>query len=337
MNFLFKNQSHQLSQSWRIWQIVAGGCLLGLLAVGVTGWWLFQPVSRQEVKSTRFVIPKGQAVTMIGQRLTNEGYLKHPWVFRFTVRWLKLESRLQAGSFLLSSHLTPGQIALALTEGTNDLWFTIPEGWRSEEIAESLNKLGLDQFDSVEFLLLAKPDEGRLFPDTYLIPRDFTATQIHGLLTRTFDQRVSQNLTDQIDQNQRDFDQILTMASLVEREAREYEQMRHIAGILWNRIDLGMPLQVDATLQYLAAYDPVQKTWWAPPGTDLKQLNSPFNTYLQIGLPPQPIANPGLAAIRATLNSLPTDDLFYLHARDGQVYYAQDLKTHTTNVERYLR
>ena len=127
------------------------------------------------------------------------------------------------------------------------------------------------------------------------------------------------------------------MASIVEREARGADDMQHVAGILWNRIELGMPLQADATLQYLKGYNPVEQAWWTPPLAADKSLISPYNTYLNLGLPPRPICNPGLEAIKAAAQPLSTDDLFYLHDRQGKIHYAQTLDDHNLNVDRYLR
>jgi UPF0755 protein len=144
-------------------------------------------------------------------------------------------------------------------------------------------------------------------------------------------------LADDIEKSPHDFDDILTMASIVEREARGYEEMRNVAGILWNRIDLGMPIQADATLQYVKGYNEQTKAWWTPPLAEDKKLNSPFNTYLNPGLPPRPISNPGYDAIRATLNPVDTDNIFYLHDQDGGIHYAESLEEHNANVQKYLR
>lgn len=233
--------------------------------------------------------------------------------------------------------MSPVEIANKLTEGTNDLWVTIPEGWRREEIAESLAKLELESFDQQEFLLLTAGQEGMLFPDSYLVPRQITTESLVNLLMSTFDNKVLTGLEDEIEASDRDFDDILTMASIVEREARGLEDMEHVAGILWNRVDIGMALQADATLQYVKGYDRIEKSWWSPPlGVD-KEIASPFNTYKNAQLPPHPIASPGIDAIRAALEPLDTDNFYYLHDRQGQIHYGESLEDHQVNVNRYLR
>lgn len=298
---------------------------------------LFQPVSSQTAESSRFVINKGQSVSAIAKNLQAEGLIKNEFVFRFVVKKLGLQSKIQAGSFELSPDMNPSEIARKLTTGTVDLWITIPEGWRREEIASSLARQGLESLDEEEFLRLTQGLEGKLFPDTYLVPRQITAQAMVNLLTQTFEKKIVIGLTQEISSSKYDLDQALIMASLVEREALGYDQMLHVAGILWRRIEIGMPLQVDATLQYAKGYDQIQKSWWTTPLSVDKQIDSPFNTYQNPGLPPAPIANPGLNAIKASLSPLVVDDLFYIHDSSGTMHYAKTLEGHNANINKYLR
>jgi UPF0755 protein len=307
-----------------------------LFALGVWFMSMFRPVAAGEAETVSFVVPKGQAVTIIGNRLAEAGLIRNPLAFRIVVKERGLTNKLQAGTFEIDASMTPGEIAQKMTQGTNDLWVTIPEGWRREEIAESLAEQ-LPEFDAEEFLSLSAGDEGKLFPDTYLVARESTAQTLYSILTNTFESKILNGLADDIDAAEHEFDDVLIMASIVEREARGYEEMRHVAGILWNRIELGMPLQADATLQYVKGYNKQTKAWWEPPLAADKQLDSPFNTYKNPGLPPRPISNPGYDAIRATLNPVETDDVFYLHDRDGGIHYAESLEEHNANVQRYLR
>ena len=127
------------------------------------------------------------------------------------------------------------------------------------------------------------------------------------------------------------------MASILEREAKGYEQMRQVAGVLWHRIDIGMPLQADATLQYVKGYNKTEDSWWVTPLSEDKQLKSAFNTYQNPGLPPAPIANPGIDSIKAALNPIPTTYNFYIHDRQGILHFATTLEEHNQNVQKYLR
>lgn len=320
--------------------LLVSSLLIGLGVIGVLIFNYYQtPVDSQNIETISFVIPRGQATTITGQRLYEAGLIKHPYLFKLAVQIEQLSGKIQAGSFELSQSMTVSEIARSLTQGTQDIWITIVEGWRMEQIAESLAGLDLPLFDPDEFKKIVQETqtEGRLFPDTYLIPKQYTAAQIHVLLTTTFERRVLQDLASEIEKNEQSIDAILIMASLVEREAREYEEMRGVAGVLWHRISIGMPLQVDATMQYAKGYNQIQQTWWAPPLAVDKSIDSPFNTYQIAGLPPAPIANPSLNAIKATLNPIQTKNLFYIHDRSGKIHYAENLEGHNANINRYLR
>lgn len=313
--------------------LIAIGVLVSAAAVIIFN---FGPADSQQLTKSSFVVPRGQAVSRIAERLADQGLIKSSWAFRLIVKKLSLEDQLQAGSFQLSPSMTLTEIAHKLTEGTNDTWVTIPEGWRREEVATSL-AVSLPAFDEQAFLNLSLNDEGRLFPDTYLFAKESTAQTVYSVLINTFENRVETGLATEITAADHDFNDVLIMASIVEREARGSEEMRHVAGILWNRIELGMALQADATLQYAAGYDATTDSWWTPPTAADKQLSSLFNTYQYPGLPPHPIASPGLVAISAALDPLSTTDLYYLHDRRGEIHYAQTLDEHNANVQRYLR
>ncbi|MGD9129448.1 MAG: endolytic transglycosylase MltG [Candidatus Woesebacteria bacterium] len=298
---------------------------------------LFQPVDSQSQQTISFVVPKGQAVSVIADRLQEKHLIKNALLFRFFVKFKKLENKIQAGSFELSESMNLTELAFRLTQGTNDLWLTIPEGWRREEIADTLEELKLETFDKDEFLLLTLDKEGYLFPDTYLVPRMIETEALVNLLVDTFDRKVIQELEKEITASGKEFKEILIMASLVEREAKGYEQMRMVTGVLNNRLEIGMALQVDASLQYVKGYDENQKSWWVPPLAKDKELDSPFNTYKYPGLPPKAICNPGFDAIKAVLNPKDNDYLYYLHDRDAEIHYAQTLEEHEVNINQYLR
>jgi UPF0755 protein len=310
------------------------------LVIAVAGFYIytqFQPVNASATDTVEFVIPKGQATSIIANRLQEEKIIKNALVFRVLAKLDGFESQMQSGTFELSPAMTPSQVGEALTKGTEDVWITLLEGWRVEEIAESIAQEQLPFFDADEFISLAKSDEGKMYPDSYLIPRQYTAEQVHSLLLNTFETKVIDSLADEIAASERDFEDVLIMASIVEREGRGLEQMRQVAGILWNRVDIGMPIQADATLQYIAGYNKTEKSWWAQPDVSVKSVQSPYNTYLNPGLPPRPISNPSADAIRATLEPTESDYLFYIHDREGKMHYAVTLDEHNENINKYLR
>ena len=297
----------------------------------------FQAKSDASPQSVRFVIPKGQALSVIASRLEEAELVKSKWVFRFAVYKNDLANKIQAGSFELSASMTTWEIAHALTVGTDDTWVTLPEGWRREEIAESLSKQGLEGFNQAEFLNLSKGFEGQLFPDTYLVPREITSATLLSLLKNTFASKVSSGLSKEISASKMSLNEILTLASLIQRESAIDSEMPIVAQILINRLNIDMPLQVDATLQYVKGYSQVEASWWQNPLAEDKKLDSLYNTYKYAGLPPGPICNPGLAAIKAALLPGQTQALYYIHDNSGKIHTANTLEEHNANVNKYLR
>lgn len=298
----------------------------------------------------KFVITKGETVNTISEKLYQQKLIRFPLLFSFLLKYLGLEVKIQAGSFQLSDELDAISIVYLLIRGSDDLWITILEGWRREEIADYLSKqVELTEFSVSEFLTATRFLEGKLYPDTYLVPKDISTTALINLLVRTFEQKTAYLWQDLDKATQLDnFDQkstnsvnwtekeVLILASLVQREARNLEQMKLVASILKHRLSIGMPLQVDASLQYLKAESGGGR-WWLTPLAGDKNIDSPFNTYLYSGLPPAPICNPGYQAILASLNPEPTTMLFYLHDKDGRMHIAETLSQHNLNINQYLR
>ncbi len=304
----------------------------------------FQPKSHENQQSVRFVIPKGQALSIIATRLEDEGLIRSKWAFRLAVYKNDLANKIQAGSFELSATMSTWQIAQALTMGTDDIWITLPEGWRREQIAESLSKQELGNFSVEEFLSLSKGLEGQLFPDTYLVPREISSTQFISLLKNTFATKVTSGLSEELAASKMSLNEILTLASLIQRESggednnSQDQEMALIASILLNRLEIDMPLQIDATMQYAKSLKSSDSSdWWPTAFAEDKKIDSLYNTYKYAGLPPGPICNPGLAAIKAVLNPSPTQALYYIHDNSGKIHTANTLEEHSSNVNKYLR
>lgn len=314
--------------------------VLVVLSAALGGFYLYtqyQPVNSASGRTVEFVVPQGQAIQVIGRRLHQAELVRQPWIFRLEVKRTGLGNKLQAGQFELSPSMSVTQIVQLMTRGTDDQWVTIPEGWRREEVAATLGSLDLPLFDEAEFLSLTADQEGKLFPDTYLVPDNISASQMADLLARTFEQKIIQGLAEEIAASEYSLEDALVMASLIERESRGADEMKEVAGVLWKRIEIGMPLQVDASLQYVKGYNLREKSWWSVPLAKDKELKSPYNTYLNAGLPPGPISSPGVDAIRAALDPAVNDYLFYIHDNSGQIRLARTLEEHNANVQRYLR
>lgn len=301
--------------------------------------YLLQPLSTEET-SQIFVIKPGQPVTQIAQNLEDAGLIKNALAFRLLVAQMGIAKNIQYGDFRLSPNKTSREIAQELTHGAIDVWVTLPEGMRIEEQAARLEeklKFGSNekyQFDKSEYIKLAQ--EGYMFPDTYLIARDAAAVDIAERLRQTFDEKVGR-LPSKGAENNLTAEEVVILASLVERESKSSQERPIIAGILLNRLNSGMALQVDATIQYAKGYDSNENTWWPQVTTsDYQNVKSAFNTYLHPGLPPAPIANPGLESLQAAAEPAETDYFYYLHDSDGKVHYATTAEEHNQNIQNFL-
>lgn len=298
-------------------------------------WWRWAtgPVKPQESRSQVFVIQKGEGGKSVAQRLQKQGLINHAGAFRLLTYFSGLERQIQAGDFRLSPAWSARQIAETLTHGTLDVWVTFSEGWRREEYAQRLANF-LPNFSPQEFLVLTETKEGYLFPDTYLFPKDANAQQVVAILEKNFNKKITTDLEKMMVDQGLTRQQVLVLASLVEREAKESQDKPIVAGILRKRWQADWPLQVDATLQYAKAD---QTDWWPPVTAADKKISSAYNTYQNKGLPPGPICNPGLASIKAVLSPQSTDYWFYLTDLQGRMHYAVTADQHAANVARYLR
>jgi UPF0755 protein len=275
-------------------------------------------------------ISTGQSLHDITNTLYEAHAIRYGIVFRSAVIMQGGEKKVMAGDYLLDKKVGPVDLAHRLVHGEFHLpvaKITIPEGLNVFEIADILSK-NLYKFSRNQFLALAKKQEGYLFPDTYFIP----PTEKYDKIIK----RMNDNFTVQIE-DIKDFStsthsmkEIITMASIVEDEARTTESRKVVAGILWKRLSLGMPLQVDSTFKYINGKDTYSLT------ADDLQINSPYNTYLYKGLPPTPINNPGVDAIEAVLNPTKTSYLYFLSSKSGTMYYAKTFDEHIKNKELYL-
>lgn len=302
-----------------------------IIAVGTVWFYInSQPVSDKKT-FTNFVIAKGSSASQVGNKLESAGLIKNALAFKIYIQFTGQSGKLQSGQFKLSPALSLFQNINALFSGPIEIWVTIPEGFRHEEVAVKVTTaLGKDTAFTNEFLLASKGKEGYLFPDTYLFPLDVMATAVEKKMTDTFSEKTlglipkDSNLT---------FSEAVTMASLIERETKGDVERPVVAGIILNRIRIGMPLQVDAAVQYAVGNS---KNWWPVLSLADLKINSPYNTYKFTGLPPAPIANPGLSSLKAAFNPEITDYLYYIHDPTGQIHYAKTLTEHNANVAKYL-
>ena len=307
-----------------------------LILLGLGGFWFWFSSNTGAVNSSdkhteMFVVGKGQGVKAIAKNLEEQKLIKNQLAFYLLVKQLGIEEKIQAGSFRLSPSLSAEQIAQNLTKGSLDVWVTIPEGKRADEIADIL-KQSLPSYKE-DWRQKLQAQEGYLFPDTYLFPLDSSIDSIIAIMKTTFDQKYKTVVNKKPTMTQHE---IVTIASLIEREGKHDEDRPLIASVIYNRLEIGMPVQIDATIQYVLGYQASEQSWWKRHlSLDDLKVQSAYNTYKNTGLPPTPIASPGIKALEAALNPAQTDYLFYITDKNGINRYAKTNAEHEKNIATY--
>lgn len=297
-----------------------------------------------------FEIELGESTSSVLERLENEGFISSASSLRAYLVYRGLDTTLQAGEYELSPQLTPVEIALKLQDATPAfVTFRVLPGWRMEEIAQSLPTSGLN-ISPDEFLAAARSSitgysfsgslpshatlEGFLFPDSYKFRRDVTVYEFIDTIVENFDQNLTPDIHEGFERQGLDIYRGVILASIVEREAIVEEEMPLIASVFLNRLAIGMNLDSDPTVQYSIGYNPTQNTWWTNPLSyqDL-ETNSPYNTYRYPSLPPGPIANPGLVALRAIAFPAQSPYYYFRAACDGsgRHSFAETFQQHVNN------
>ena len=206
-------------------------------------------------------------------------------------------------------------------------------GQRSEEVAENIGEILHWNADEraafIRAIATQQPvlSEGKMYPGKYIIHREASPEEVANMISVAFQNNILNRYTKEV-ASQVPFKDALIIASLLEREASDFENMREVAGVIWNRLFINMPLQLDATLQYVRANEYQTDSWWPIPAPRDKFISSPFNTYQSEGLPPAPIANVSSDAVLAALNPIPTDCIFYFHAVDGSYFCSETYEEH---------
>lgn len=307
---------------------------------------LTRPVDQNGAERV-FIIAQGESVTSVAERLEAEGLVHNGDALRDYLIYKGLDVTMQAGSYTLSPAMSVVDIANELQDpAPGDATFVVLPGWRLEEVAASIPTSGLnmtpEEFLAVasshptgyEFFAPSASSEGFLFPDTYILPRDSTPEELLNALVRNFGLHLTGELREGFARQGLSVFQAVTLASIVEREAIAEEEQPIIASVFINRLNAGMKLDSDPTVQYAMGFNVAQQTWWTNPlsGADL-QFISPYNTYQNVGLPPGPIASPGLSALRAV--AFPVDTLyFFFQARcdgSGLHNFAETFEQHLSN------
>jgi len=285
-------------------------------------------------ESRPFRISLGDSIDTITGRLEAEGFIHSAEAMRLYLVYAGLDKTIQAGEYQLNPRMSPLEIAHALQDATpSEITFTVLPGWRMEEIAVALPTSGLS-FSPEDFLQSAKnppkdflvengiPEDASLegfhFPDSYRLPREIPVEAFIVKLLENFSIKVDSEIRAGFQRQELSLFQAVTLASIVQRESIVEEEMPLIASVFLNRMKAGMKLDADPTVQYALGFNQGQNTWWTNPlSADDLQIDSPYNTYRQDGLPPGPIANPSLNAMRAVAFPAETPYYYFRAACDG--------------------
>jgi len=309
----------------------------GIIIVAASGVALFIyqrqfAASQKTTEEERIVINLTTTEAGLIPKLKEQGYIRSEWAFNHVLESKGWQGKIEPGGYMVSKGMNAWELADTLVNHPYQKWVVIPEGLRATEIAEKLQKeLSLSNLAKGEFLVEAH--EGYLFPDTYLLNLDYTGIDIAKRMKSQFDEKTA-DLFKQADEANIRNDTLIVLASLVQREAANENEMPLIAGVIWNRWLKDMPFQIDATIQY-ALGEP--GNWWPIITPEDYKLDSPYNTYIHKGRPPTPICSPGLAAIDAVINSQDSEYLYYLHDSQGQIHLAKTYEEHLQNIEEYLK
>lgn len=277
-------------------------------------------------------INKDMTVTGVASLLKEKGVIRSAFVYKVYVVLVHDGKGVQAGSYLFDQPQSALRVAYRTAYGIGELQkikITIFEGSNSKEIGAILKK-NIPLFNLANFLTLAKKSEGYLFPETYFFNPDVEPEEVISAMREQFDKETA-IFKDAIATSTRSFKDIIIMASIIEKEANDPKDRRLISGVLWNRINIDMLLQIDVPFYYILNRKANQLT--------VKDLatTSPYNTYLYKGLPPTPITNPGLDSIEAALFPIKNSYLFYLADNNGVTHFAKTHDEHVQNIWKYLQ
>lgn len=324
--------------------IVSTILLLGLI---IFAWEVYFPVNSSSAENVEFLAQKGEGDEEIAVRLKEMGIIKNNYFFNIYAIISGNDSKLQAGKYSLSSAMTIPEIIKKLASGdVIKQKIKIIEGWdikdiekyfvdekisSIEDFKEALNK----DYSSEFGFLNEKPKdisiEGYLFPDTYNVSLGAKADDVVRLMLSNFNKKLNDGLRQQIISQKKTIFEVITMASIIEKEVKTMEDKKIVAGILWKRLGAGMPLQVDATINYITNKN--------NSGSTIKdtKIDSPYNTYKYKGLPKGPISNPGMDSILATIYPTETKYWYYLSGFDGQTIFSETFLEHNMAVVKYLK
>lgn len=322
------------------------------------GWFIVSEIytakAQKNVDKIVFEVKSGESVSNLANRLESERVIRSAWFFKKYLVFTGKDKKINIGEFSVESPITLSRVVEALGEpGLSEESITIIPGWNIRDVSKYLVDLGkfqasevnkllglpavknkVNEFDWGLKILQDKPDnvsyEGYLAPDTYRIYKNASLEDVVKKLMQGRESQITDDMWKDISKSDRSFHEILTMASILESEARDLEDMKKIADIFWRRYEKNWALQADSTVHYA-----VNKSGNVFTTAEDREYDSLWNTYQYPGLPPSPICNPSLEAIEAAIYPDKNNDWYFLTGKDGTVYYAKTLEEHNTN-KKYL-
>lgn len=325
-------------------RVIALISLIVLLIVLMPAFFYFEMNRPLKHETATFVVHHGMPMVMISEQLSRAGVIKHPFVFSAFARMIGVDRKLRAGEYELEGGLTMMNVLNMLKEGKCKLYKAVLiEGWTGMQMAEYLSaqpfawaglkdefvKLFSDRNLAVSLEIDAPTLEGYLFPDTYMMERPNSAYAMISMLVAEFKKNYTPELAARAAGMGMNRNQVLTLASIIEKEAGNDEERPLVSSVFHNRLKKGMPLQADPTVIYaIKDYDGnIRKSDLSNP--------SPYNTYVHAGLPPGPICNPGIASIKAALWPASTNYLYFVSRNDGTHEFNENYSDHAKAVIKY--
>ncbi len=333
-----------------------------LFCLVVAAWFVISEIytaEAQKIDKVTFEIKQGESVGELVNRLEEEQVIRNAWIFKKYLIYKGLDKKVNYGEFEVEAPITVARVAEALSQpGLSEREITILPGWGLKEVAQYLEKEGISTKEDF-FNLVGQPAmnykisgiqapeidldlkilgdkpwyvgyEGYFAPDTYRIYKNSTVEDVVDRLLKERDKQITPEMWDDIKKSGKSFFDILTMASVLEREARDFEEMAIISDIFWRRHDINWALQSCATVNYVTGKDTPAIS------LDDQKIESAYKTYKYPGLPLGPISTPGLDAIRAAIYPQENDYWYFLTGTDGEMRYAEDLEGHNLNKAKYL-
>lgn len=315
----------------RFWRYIVGLFIL-LVALAIFVYTKVIPAPKDFPADSIVLIEEGTTLKDAASMLKEKRIIRSPLLFQMSAIVYGGEKNIIDGYYGFKTPIPVYEVARRVVRGDRQLpqtKITIPEGLSLKQMADVYDAK-LEQFDKEKFLTLTKGKEGYLFPDTYFFFPFENEENVIEKMSAVFDKKIA-SVQNDIDASGRSLKDIIIMASIIEKESSGNGDREIISGILWKRIAKGIRLQVDATFLYINGKESKELTV-----KDL-DINSPYNTYRNEGLPPGPIVSPGLASIKAALHPEDSPYLFYLHDPTGQVHFAKTFDEHKKNIAAYLR